>query len=268
MKKIIIICLTTILSSICYANTNFDKNEQLNQVFMSHLINAKKGSVESQKYTGAYYYFGHDGVTKDYKKAFEWFEKAANSDDSQSQEMIAYMYSVGQHVKIDEIKAQQWNKKFINTKERYINYYDNCIKFKTRIECKEQTETLASWKKQELYFLKNLKKAKLGNSISQYITSRNYLYGEGTKSNTLEAINWLIKSSYNNNPLAAYNLACLFFLAKGVSPDFLEFMTIAEHLKDEDAILIMKIIRLDERNYHLENYEYITKMLKPFIVLK
>lgn len=267
MKNNLKIFLTIL--AYCFAGTVYcTTKENTNAVFSEQLSYAKKGYVEAQKNIGAYYYFGYDGITQDYKKSFEWFQKAAISDNRQAQEMLAYMYSVGQYVAKDEKIALDWQNKSNETKKRVDQYTNNCIKFRDVSSCKEQLDILPSWKQQEKEFLINLKKAESGNSKSQYITSRNYLYGEGTQLNSTKSIEWLTKSSYNKNGLAAYNLATLFFLTQGVSPSFLEFMEIAEALKDEDAILIMKLIRLDERNYHTENYAPITKTIKPFLALK
>lgn len=262
MKKIVTIILV-FNSLIAQANEQGEKDP----IFIEQLKNANQGIVISQKNIGAYYYFGYAGVKQDYKKSFQWFEKAAKEDNQQSQEMLAYMYSVGQYVEKNENLALFWHNKSLEVEKRNHKYFNNCQKYRTEIQCSAQLERLSSWDKQVIEFNKNLQKAKGGNIKSQYNVSRHYLYGEGTNINNGEAISWIMKSANKQNTLAAYNLAVLFYLTKGVGPDFLEFMEIAEK-KDEDAKLIMKLIRLDERNYHLENYAPITEMIRPFMSLK
>ena len=48
------------------------------------------------------------GVTKDYKKAVEWYTKAAEQGNAQGQFNLGYMYRNGKGVTKDDKKAVEW----------------------------------------------------------------------------------------------------------------------------------------------------------------
>lgn len=270
MKKAMVYCCLSLVMNSVLAES---KPVAGITIFKEQLDKAKSGVVYAQKNVGAYYYFGYDGVEQNYKKSFEWFELAAKAGDRKSQEMIAYMYSQGIYVEKSDERALSWIKESKATEKREKDYLLNCKPYRSEIGCLAQWEGLPSLQKQKSNFEENLKKAntkKVTKSVAlaQYNVFKSYMYGEGVGVSHSDAISWIMKSAYNKNAKAAYNLAVLFYLTKGVGPDFLEFMEIAEELKEEDAVLIMKLIRLDEKNYHLENYAPITQMIKPFIEMK
>ena len=81
--------------------TYFPKNKAL----------AEKGDVEAQFKLGKIYGIGWIGVTKDYKQAFYWFEKAAVQGDTEAQFNLGYMYFNGKGVKRNYEQAIYWTKK-------------------------------------------------------------------------------------------------------------------------------------------------------------
>ena len=48
------------------------------------------------------------GVRQDYKKAFEWFTKAANQGDADAQYNLGAMYINGQGVRQDNSISKEW----------------------------------------------------------------------------------------------------------------------------------------------------------------
>ena len=56
------------------------------------------------------YYHGH-GVDVNYKKAIEWYEKAAEQGDAQAQYNLGSMYYNGQGVDVNYKKAFEWFEK-------------------------------------------------------------------------------------------------------------------------------------------------------------
>lgn len=267
MKKIIIACLLAINGSMSLAEI-----KPVN-VFEEQLSKAQGGQVFAQRNVGAYYYFGYDGVPQDIQKSFQWFAQAAISGDRKAQEMIAYMYNQGIHVPKNDELALVWHEESRKTLVREQTYLLNCKPYKSEIGCLAQWESLPSLKEQQTKFSQNLEivKANTDKAIvanAQYELFKSYMFGEAVAISHGDALKWLMNAAYNKHAKASFNMAVLFFLTKGVGADFVEFMEIAENLGDEDAILLMKVIRLDEKNYHLENYAPITAMVKPFIELK
>lgn len=75
--------------------------------------------LKYQEYSYAQYNLGlihyeGRGVRQDYKKAFEWFTKAANQGDSGAQNILGVMYDNGQGVRQDHYKAKEWYIKAVN----------------------------------------------------------------------------------------------------------------------------------------------------------
>ena len=53
-------------------------------------------------------YYSGKGVRQDYKKAFEWFEKAASQVDPSAQFNLGVMYNNGEGVRQDKSIAKEW----------------------------------------------------------------------------------------------------------------------------------------------------------------
>lgn len=51
------------------------------------------------------------GVIKDYNKAFEWFEKAANQNDGEAQHYLGLLYLLGYGTEKDVHKGKVWLEK-------------------------------------------------------------------------------------------------------------------------------------------------------------
>ncbi|MDK2070534.1 tetratricopeptide repeat protein, partial [Aliarcobacter butzleri] len=66
-----------------------------------------QGFADAQNNIGFLYGNGQ-GVKQDFKKAKEWYEKAAAQGDVQAQYNIGFLYGNGQGVKQDKRIAKQW----------------------------------------------------------------------------------------------------------------------------------------------------------------
>ena len=71
---------------------------------------AERGDAQAQGGLGAMYYDGQ-GVTQDYAKAREWFEKAAAQGEAGAQYNLGVMYGNGQGVAQNSAKAREWLEK-------------------------------------------------------------------------------------------------------------------------------------------------------------
>jgi TPR repeat protein len=72
---------------------------------------AQKGRTESLDFLGELYYKGNYGIDPDLKKAFDWYQKAADSDSAQGMYYLAQMYEQGKGIEADREKAIEWYSK-------------------------------------------------------------------------------------------------------------------------------------------------------------
>jgi len=76
-------------------------------------IPANKNYLEAQTLIGLDYFNG-EGIAQDYRKAFEWFQKAADQDYAHAQYLMALMYRYGEGIDQDSNKAFEWFQKSAN----------------------------------------------------------------------------------------------------------------------------------------------------------
>lgn len=72
---------------------------------------ANKGISNAERYYAQYYQYGDGGVTQDYAKALEWYEKAAEQENSDAMNRIGILYANGAGVEQDYTKALEWYEK-------------------------------------------------------------------------------------------------------------------------------------------------------------
>ena len=99
MKKICLIILIYLLTiNAAYADLNYGmtayQNSDYNTAYKELLPFAKKGDMHAQYLLAEMYYHGN-GVAKDYKTAFSWYQKASTQNHHPSQSMLVYMYKNG-----------------------------------------------------------------------------------------------------------------------------------------------------------------------------
>jgi len=75
---------------------------------------ANQGNALAQFYVGRRYADGALNIPKDYKKALEWYTKAANQGNAQAQLNIGIMYQDGLGVPKDVRKSLEWYTKAAN----------------------------------------------------------------------------------------------------------------------------------------------------------
>ena len=100
MKKV---CFAAVLVMLVACSALGGEFEEL-------LKSAKRGDAYAQYCLGDMYFYG-DGVKQDYRKAREWFEKAATQDELTAQCYLGDMYLYGLGVKQDYNKAHEWYRK-------------------------------------------------------------------------------------------------------------------------------------------------------------
>ena len=114
----LLLCMTLFLASTSFAG----KLEELT-------IRANQGDSIAQFYLASKYHFGQ-GVPQDYKQAVNWYTKAAEQGEAQSQHNLGFIYNNGQEgVPQDYKQAVKWLTKaaengFANAQYHLaLNYY-------------------------------------------------------------------------------------------------------------------------------------------------
>lgn len=142
------------------------------------------------------YYKGVDGVKQDYRRAFEWFEKAANQNIGEAQNYLGVMYQYGLGVDKNPGKAVEWFRKAADQGNQYGQrnladmYYNG--------------EGVAK----DFYIAAELyqKSADQGHSWSQYMLGMMYDNGKGLLQDTKKALEYYEKAANQGEEYAWNNL--------------------------------------------------------------
>ena len=184
------------------------------------LERAKQGDSEAQYQLGQLNYLG-ENVKKNYRVAFEWYKKAAESGHVLAQRMVAEMYISGKKIGKDDKKAFYWMlcaamQGDIAACERLAGMYLSgygCIEDKDKAI--------------ELY----MKAAVDNNSDAQY-----HLGMINLSSDIILAKDWLNKAALSNHPSALYELGRL--ALKDKDTDKAEYLFKKLYMLGTDPIII------------------------------
>ncbi len=109
LRRIIVACLVFFfIGRISNAQTLeelFKSNSRSS--FETILKMAKKKNPEAMYYVGLSYEIGQ-GVKLNYKKAFVWYQRAANAGYQRAQYNLAFLYKYGYGTKKDMIQSYKW----------------------------------------------------------------------------------------------------------------------------------------------------------------
>ena len=164
---------------------------------------AEKGNADAQYNLGELYVKGQ-GVTKDEKQAFYWWEKAAKQGHALSQFNLGYLYVNGKGVTQDYEQAFYWNDMAAlqghakaQANAQYGGVYHMTQDFK--------------W---------NLQSAAEGNDEAQYNLALAYANGEGVTQDDNQAVNWFEKAAAQGHTDAKFALGGMYYYGAGVAKDY------------------------------------------------
>ncbi|MCR4598235.1 MAG: toll/interleukin-1 receptor domain-containing protein [Acetatifactor sp.] len=181
-------------SATCMYNMGavYEKDKAYEKAFPCFEKAAYLEYANAQKALGVYYENGW-GVTKDEKKAVEWYRKGAENNQSYCFEKVAQIYYFGQlstEKNVDEAFA--WAKKGAESGNAYCMYLVGCM-YKNAEGTEKDLSTANAW------FAKG---AKAGNRFAMYEYASALENGsDGVEKNEEEANKWYLKSAelgYNN----------------------------------------------------------------------
>ncbi len=95
---------------LCYLHGNEEFNFFPNATKAEKWLTraGRRGSTYAQGMLGALYFSGNYGFDKDFEKAFDWYEMAAESEDAQAEFALGYLYANGLGVERDLDLAFEW----------------------------------------------------------------------------------------------------------------------------------------------------------------
>ncbi len=187
--------------------------------------------------------YSGEGTEKDYKKAFLWFQLAAENKHVHSNYYRAKMYFSGKGVLQNYFSAKYYYEKAAIDKDKYA-YYALGKMYDTGTGVEQSHKTALNWfvkasmenvpyadyrlgqmyekgeltdidkKMSDIFYKKALKEfieqeKQLPDAFTEYHIANMYLKGKGTQINVDEAVKWLSLSTDNGNPFAAYKVAKL-----------------------------------------------------------
>lgn len=170
----------------------------------------------------AWAYYQGDGVIKNYAKAFDLYQRAADVNDNvtgkqrqqeidaafgmandgfaQAQRQLGDMYLSGKGVEQDSQKAYEW---YLKAAEQG----DDKAQFRVAEMLSSGEAGTKDLSKAVQWFLKS---AEQGMVESQYALGVCYANGEGVEMNYTEAERWLLKAARQGDPRHQYQLAVLY----------------------------------------------------------
>ena len=146
---------------------------------------AQEGNVDAQARLGEVYAKGGDGIKKSYKKASEWWEKAAQAGHMPSQYNLGVLYSQEETGVKDYEKAVKWFRKAAEQGDMFAQY-NLAVKYAKGQGVEQNYAHAVKWWE---------KAAKQSNMFAQYNLGLKYLKGEGVKKNEKRAYAWFACSA-------------------------------------------------------------------------
>ena len=200
------------------------------------------------------YYYGRNGVAKDFKQAVFWYRKSASAIQGhpEAQSNLGYCYEKGHGVPKDYKLARYWYKKSAdqgfalgqyNLGDCCYNGWGDAKDYKEAVfwflKSKEQGDKDAKKKLRESWARPYLEEQpgiikKLGSTIwarffatlnptEMFKKGENYYHGlNGVAVDYKQAVYWYRKSAEQRHPEAMYRLGVCYYNGKGVTKDFKE----------------------------------------------
>lgn len=171
-------------------------------------IAAKKGYPLANQALGRYYYFGEDGIERDYSKAVTNLTIAANAGFLQSQYLLGTCYQYGKGAPKNLTLAVKWltdsaQNGDVDAQSQLADCYLNL----------GQPENAIHWLKEA---------AKQGNALAQRNLGLCYLNGKGVYQDLSKAVDNLKLAANQNDVCALAEMGELLFTGKGVKKDEFE----------------------------------------------
>ena len=166
---------------------------------------AEQGHAIAQCYLGVCYERGR-GVQQDYTKAVEWFQKAAEQGDAAAQFNLGVCYYYGRGVQQDYTKAVEWYKKAAEQGDAGAQC-NLGVCYENGHGVQQDYTKAVEWYK---------KAANQGHAIAQCNLGVCYERGHGVQQDYTKAVEWYKKAANQGQVNAQYNLGHCYEYGLGV----------------------------------------------------
>ena len=191
-------------------------------VYLAQLYEDAQDNDPAAMRTLAWHYYQGKSITKNYAKAFELYQRAANLNDkpteahlqqefdaivgmandgfAPAQRLLGELYLSGKGVEQDSQKAYEWFLKAAQQGDDKAQYRVGEMLNNGEAGTKDPSKAIP-WL---------LKSAEQGMAESQYALGVCYANGEGVEKSYAEAERWLLKAARQGDPRHEYQLAILY----------------------------------------------------------
>ena len=159
---------------------------------------------------GHEYYYGRNGVSKDYTEAVKWYRKAAEQGHSNAQNYLGDCYFYGQGVAKDYTEAVKWYRKAAEQGHSNAqNYLGDCYFYGQGVA--KDYKLAMEW----------FQKSAAQNNLNA-IRTIGFMYekGMGVTQDYHIAKEWYQKAADKGEPYSQYNLANLYYIGGGLGKDY------------------------------------------------
>jgi TPR repeat protein len=200
-------------------------------------IAAKQGDVKTQFILAEKYFYG-SGMERDYKTAFDLYEKTAKKGSLTACYKLGYLYCSGLGVEPNETKGLEW---FIKGADRGCQYSQYRAGFILLYQAHKNDQNIAvdllGHKRGMDYLVKSAEKgnveAQMTLGTAEWIS---------IESNIIDSIHWLKKASESNNSNAYLQIGFKYLIGDGLKEDITEALDYFEKAAElENAIAQSKI---------------------------
>ena len=161
-----------------------DEGKQYKKAFEFYKLAAETNNIEAIYKLGTYYYYGQ-GVVQDYFEAFRWIRKVAEQGYAPAQSSLGYCYDKGAGVAQDEVEAVKWYRKA--AEQGYAGAQSNLgVCYQKGIGVAKDEVKATEWYR---------KAAEQGLAQAQFNLGNCYRKGKGVAKDEVEAITWYIKAA-------------------------------------------------------------------------
>ena len=182
------------------------------------------------------FYYGKNGVSKDYAEAVKWYRKAAEQGYAYAQYSLGYCYECGKGVSVDYAEAVKWYRKAAEQGDASAQFsLGYCYKNGQGVT--QDYAEAVKW---------YMKAAEQGYARAQCNLGLCYEKGQGVSQDFAEGVKWYKKAAEKGNAPAQYNLGICYKKGEGVEKNIdeaIKWFSKSAEQGDEDAKKQLKVLR-------------------------
>ncbi|MBR0315581.1 MAG: SEL1-like repeat protein [Synergistaceae bacterium] len=232
---------------IAMKNFTSRRHNILNRMTDYKIKNAEAGDHGQMVILGLMYYNAF-GVKQDYKKAFEWWSRAAELKNTNAYMNLGSMYFEGKYVSQDSQKGLEW---FLKAEEE--SHYYGFQEALGDVYMSGKGDIKQDYKKAFYWYSKA---AEQGWADAQNQLASMYYYGLGVNKDYKKAFEFYMKAAEQNNSAGMYNIATMYLHGQGVEQNYkkaIEWYVKATEIGNQGAINNLGTMYLNgigvEKNY-------------------